>query len=130
MDVPLSPAVFSLRQYYKILIEEPSYLKLFCNSAMYTAAILVGQGLVIPLTAYALSRFEFRGKNALMVLIMMLMVLPFQVTMGAQRDYPAYPGADGYALGGYPAHDLFTVLYFSAAPVYGGAAQRGCWRQE
>ena len=81
MDVPLSPAVFSLRQYYKILIEEPSYLKLFCNSAMYTAAILVGQGLVIPLTAYALSRFEFRGKNALMVLIMMLMVLPFQVTM-------------------------------------------------
>lgn len=48
---------------------------------MYTAAILVGQGLVIPLTAYALSRFEFRGKNALMVLIMMLMVLPFQVTM-------------------------------------------------
>ena len=81
MDIPLSPAVFSLRQYYKILIEEPSYLKLFCNSAMYTAAILVGQGLVIPLTAYALSRFEFRGKNALMVLIMMLMVLPFQVTM-------------------------------------------------
>ena len=81
MDVPLSPAVFSLRQYYKILIEEPSYLQLFCNSVTYTAAILAGQGLVIPLTAYALSRFEFRGKNALMVLIMMLMVLPFQVTM-------------------------------------------------
>ena len=81
MDVPLSPAVFSLRQYYKILIEEPSYLQLFCNSVMYTAAILVGQGLVIPLTAYALSRFEFRGKNFLTVLIMMLMVLPFQVTM-------------------------------------------------
>ena len=81
MDVPLSPAVFSLRQYYKILIEEPSYLQLFCNSVMYTAAILVGQGLVIPLTAYALSRFEFRGKNFLTVLIMMLMVLPCQVTM-------------------------------------------------
>lgn len=81
MDVPLSPAVFSLRQYYKILIEEPSYLQLFCNSVMYTAAILAGQGLVIPLTAYALSRFEFHGKNVLMVLIMMLMVLPFQVTM-------------------------------------------------
>ena len=81
MDVPLSPAVFSLRQYYKILIGGRSYLQLFCNSVMYTAAILVGQGLVIPLTAYALSRFEFRGKNFLTVLIMMLMVLPFQVTM-------------------------------------------------
>ena len=42
---------------------------------MYTAAILVGQGLVRR-TAYALSRFEFRGKNFLTVLIMMLMVLP------------------------------------------------------
>ncbi len=81
MDVPLSPAVFSLRQYYKILIEDPTYLKLFCNSVMYAAAILTGQALIIPLTAYALSRFEFRGKNVLTVLIMMLMVLPFQVTM-------------------------------------------------
>ena len=44
MDVPLSPAVFSLRQYYKILIEEPSYLQLFCNSVMYTAGHSGGAG--------------------------------------------------------------------------------------
>ena len=81
MDVPLSPAVFSLRQYYKILIEDPKYLQLFCNSAMYAGAILLGQALVIPLTAYALSRFVFHGRNLLTVLVMMLMVLPFQVTM-------------------------------------------------
>ena len=36
LDVLYSPAMFSLRQYYKIFIEEPSYLKLFCNSMMYT----------------------------------------------------------------------------------------------
>ncbi len=29
LDVLYSPAMFSLRQYYKIFIEEPSYLKLF-----------------------------------------------------------------------------------------------------
>lgn len=81
LDVLVSPAMASVRQYYKILIEEPQYLKLFVNSAKYTAAILLGQAAVIPLMAYALSRFYFKGRDALFFGILMLMVLPFQVTM-------------------------------------------------
>ena len=81
MDILYSPAQFSLRQYYKILIEEPTYLQLFCNSAMYTGAILLGQALIIPLTSYCLSRFTFRGRDAIFFLILILMILPFQVTM-------------------------------------------------
>ena len=68
MDILFSPAQVSLRQYYTILIEEPQYLQLFCNSVLYAGAILVGQGFVIPLTAYALSRFQFRGRDALFFL--------------------------------------------------------------
>ncbi|MEG0740900.1 MAG: carbohydrate ABC transporter permease [Clostridia bacterium] len=81
MDILFSPAQVSLRQYYTILIEEPQYLKLFCNSALYGAAILLGQAFVIPMTAYALSRFAFRGRDALFFVVLMLMLLPFQVTM-------------------------------------------------
>ena len=81
MDVLISPKVASVRQYYKILIEEPQYLKLFVNSVVYTAAILLGQAAVVPLMAYALSRFQFKGRDALFFVILMLMVLPFQVTM-------------------------------------------------
>lgn len=81
MDILFSPAQVSLRQYYTILIEEPEYLKLFCNSAMYGAAILLGQALVIPLTAYALSRFIFRGRDLIFFIVLVLMILPFQVTM-------------------------------------------------
>lgn len=81
LDVLYSPAMFSLRQYYKIFIEEPSYLKLFCNSMMYTGAILVGQALIVPLTAYCLSRFQFHGRDLLFFCILVLMILPFQVTM-------------------------------------------------
>lgn len=81
LDVLYSPALFSLRQYYKIFIEEPSYLKLFCNSMMYTGAILVGQALIVPLTAYCLSRFQFHGRDLLFFCILVLMILPFQVTM-------------------------------------------------
>ena len=81
MDILLSPARVSLRQYYTVMIEKPSYLNLFVNSAKYTAAILLGQALVIPATAYALSRFKFHGRDALFFCILMLMLLPFQVTM-------------------------------------------------
>lgn len=81
MDILLSPAIVSLRQYYSLLIEKPIYLQLFVNSVFYTAVILLGQGLVIPMLAYALSRFKFFGRDAIFFSILMLMLLPFQVTM-------------------------------------------------
>ena len=81
MEIKLAPRVFSLSQYYNILIEDVSVLRLLCNSAMYTVAILLGQALVIPAMAYALSRFRFRGRAAIFFIVIMLMLLPFQVTM-------------------------------------------------
>jgi len=81
LGVLLSPQLVSVRQYYTILIEDPQYLKLFVNSVKYTAGILLGQAVVVPMMAYALSRFTFKGRDALFFGILMLMVLPFQVTM-------------------------------------------------
>ena len=81
MEITLSPNMFSLCQYYKILIEDMTILRYFVNSAMYTGAILLGQALFIPAMAYALSRFRFPGRDALFFVIIMLMLLPFQVTM-------------------------------------------------
>ena len=81
MDVKLSPNMFSLSQYYKILIQDTSVLKMFVNSAFYTVMILLGQAVVVPMMAYALSRFEFKGREVIFFMILMLMLLPFQVTM-------------------------------------------------
>lgn len=81
MDVKLSPQMFSLSQYYEILIRDTSILKMFCNSAFYTIMILLGQAAVIPMLAYALSRFKFPGRDAIFFGVIMLMLLPFQVTM-------------------------------------------------
>ena len=81
MEIKLSPNMFSLSQYYKILIEDMTILRYFVNSAMYTGAILLGQALFIPAMAYALSRFRFPGRDALFFVIILLMLLPFQVTM-------------------------------------------------
>lgn len=81
MEIKLAPRVFSLSQYYNILIEDVSVLRLLLNSAMYAGAILLGQALAIPLMAYGLSRFQFRGRDAIFFVVIMLMLLPFQVTM-------------------------------------------------
>ena len=81
MAVKLSPQVFSLDQYYEILIRDNSVLRMFVNSAFYTVMILLGQAAVIPMMAYGLSRFRFRGRDAMFFVIIMLMLLPFQVTM-------------------------------------------------
>lgn len=81
LPVLFSPAQVSLRQYYRILIEEPKYLQLFLNSVRYSVGVLLGQAVVVPMTAYGLSRFRFKGRDALFFLVLVLMLLPFQVTM-------------------------------------------------
>ncbi|MDO5299533.1 MAG: carbohydrate ABC transporter permease [Clostridia bacterium] len=81
MEIKLAPDMFSLSQYYNILIEDMTILRYFVNSAMYAAAILILQALIIPMMAYALSRFRFPGRDALFFVVIMLMLLPFQVTM-------------------------------------------------
>ena len=81
MPVLLSPSMASIRQYYTILIEQPMYLNLFVNSAGYTAAILLGQMAVIPMTAYALSRFRFYVRDLSFFFVLVLMILPFHFTM-------------------------------------------------
>ena len=81
MAIKLSPQIFSLSQYYEILIRDTSILRMFVNSVFYTMLILLGQAAVIPMMAYGLSRFRFKGRDAMFFAIIMLMLLPFQVTM-------------------------------------------------
>ena len=81
MQIKLAPDLFSLRQYYTVLIEDMTVLHYFVNSGINTLSILCLQALVAPMFAYALSRFRFPGRDALFFLVVVLMVLPFQVTM-------------------------------------------------
>jgi len=53
----------------------------FVNSAATSLGIMVGQVLTSLLAAYAFAAFEFRGRNALFMLFLGSMVVPFQVTM-------------------------------------------------
>ena len=81
MDTHLIPDMVSLRQYHQILIADNTVLRLFLNSALYTALILLGQAVVIPPMSFALSKFKFPGSGLIFFVIILLMLLPFQVTM-------------------------------------------------
>ena len=81
MEIRLIPRQASLQQYYQLLITDQSILHGFLNSVLYAAAIIAGQTLILPPLAYGLSCFRFRGRDAIAFSIVLLMVLPFQVTM-------------------------------------------------
>ena len=81
MQSHMIPNMVSLGQYYQILITDNTVLRLFVNSAMYAVLILLGQAVFIPALAFALSRFRFPGRNGIFFCIILLMLLPFQVTM-------------------------------------------------
>ena len=81
MDPHLSPHMLSFGQYEQILFKDNTILRYFLNSALYALAILLGQALVVPALAFGLSRFRFRGREAIFFAVVMLMLLPFQVTM-------------------------------------------------
>lgn len=81
MEVLLSPRTFSIGQYWSILIQDTAILRRFWLSIFYTASVLLGEAAVVPAMAYALSAFRFRGRNVIFFSLLMLMLLPFQVTM-------------------------------------------------
>ena len=76
MNLHLAPQMFSLSQYENILITDTSVLQMFVMSVFYTVMILLGQAIFIPMMAYALSRFKFRGRRIIFAGILLLMLLP------------------------------------------------------
>lgn len=81
MEIRLIPRQASLLQYWRLMITDQTILHYFLNSALYAVAIIGGQVLILPMLAYGLSCFQFRGRDTLAFGIVLLMVLPFQVTM-------------------------------------------------
>lgn len=71
----------TLAHYKKLLFYTPQFLVLFWNSVKIVGSILLGQLLVAVPGAWALGVYRFRGRKLLFSLYVILMLLPFQVTM-------------------------------------------------
>lgn len=77
----LFPQYPTLRAYVRLLLDSPEYFKAFWNSAILTAGVLAGQLLITVPAAWAFARFDFSLKSSIRFLYMLLLILPFQVTM-------------------------------------------------
>lgn len=81
MEAKIDLRMLSLDQYRYVLTEEAGILQYYRNSVFYAVIILTFQALIIPALAYALARFHFPGRDMLSFFMIMLLLLPFQVTM-------------------------------------------------
>ncbi|MDO7785894.1 carbohydrate ABC transporter permease [Desulforamulus aquiferis] len=77
----LIPDVVVLKQYYTVLIKKIQFLFMFWNSVLITFPIVIGQTIVSILAAYAFAKLKFKGRNFLFFLYIIVMLMPFQVTL-------------------------------------------------
>ena len=71
----------TFEHYGRLLFLTPSFFVLFWNSVKLVVCILAGQLLVGVPAAWAFAAYRVRGSQALFALYVVLMLLPFQVTM-------------------------------------------------
>ncbi len=80
-NFPLFPDIATLQGYVKLLFDAPDFLQMFWNSCIIVLPALLIQTVVGSMAAWAFARYDFPLKRALFMMYIVLMLLPFQVTM-------------------------------------------------
>jgi len=79
----LLPNRLTLKHVVELLLDTPTFFRVFWNSCLQVLPAVVGQVLIGAPAAWALSQLRFRGRNTVFRLYIVLMILPFQVTMAS-----------------------------------------------
>lgn len=72
---------FTLSYYYQVFLAQEQYLLRFWKSLRLCLCITAGQVVVSTLAGYGFAKCRFPGKNVLFFLLMVLMIMPLQVTL-------------------------------------------------
>lgn len=75
------PEKVTLQGYAEVFLLNPSYLSKFWSSMFISVMIVAGQTILSIISGYGLAKFRFIGKNIVVYLIIILMILPVQVTL-------------------------------------------------
>lgn len=81
IDFHIIPREFSLQGYIDVFLLTPSYLMKFWRSMLLSFAIMVGQVIISCLSGYGFAKFRFRFKNVVFYFMIILMMMPLQVTL-------------------------------------------------
>ena len=81
VNLKFIPDVVTFSQYYTVLFKSPEYLFKFWNSVIYVVPIVVLQLGVATLASYGFARFSGTLKNAIFFSYIIMMLMPYQVTL-------------------------------------------------
>lgn len=77
----LFPIFPTLKNVVGLLLDTPEFFQMFWNSVKITGGILAGQLVFGMPAAWGLARYSFKGKKIVYMLYIIMMMMPFQVTM-------------------------------------------------
>lgn len=77
----LIPKYPTVRSYVELLLDTPQFFVMFWNSVKIVFLTLVGQLLVGVIAAWGFARYKFPFKKILFTIYIVVMLMPFQVTM-------------------------------------------------
>lgn len=75
------PQYPTLQPYVELLLDTPQFFKMFWNSCIQVFPIILGQLIIAVPASWSFAYFNFKGKKIIFGLYILLMILPFQITM-------------------------------------------------
>lgn len=79
--ISLLPGEISFRQYFEVLLNQPSFLILLANSLKITLPVVAGNLVFSMLTAYGFTIWQWRYKEALFMAYIVVMLMPLQAVL-------------------------------------------------
>ena len=79
LDIDLGS--LSLDNYVMLFTDSGMYFRWFANSIFLTVVQVAGTLLVSSFVAYGFAMYDFKGKNALFISVLLLMTVPFEIMM-------------------------------------------------
>ncbi|MBM6838149.1 carbohydrate ABC transporter permease, partial [Clostridium saudiense] len=77
----LLPKYPTIRSYVELLLDTPQFFVMFWNSVKIVFLSIAGQLIVGIAAAWGFARYNFRFKKILFTIYIVVMLMPFQVTM-------------------------------------------------
>ena len=81
VNLKFIPDMVTFKQYATVLFKSPEYLMKFWNSVIYVVPIVVFQLLIASLASFGFARYRGKVKQLIFFLYIILMLMPYQVTL-------------------------------------------------
>ena len=98
VNLKFIPDMVTLSQYNTVLVKSPDYLFKFWNSVALVAPIVIFQIVIAAIAAYGFARYRGRVREVIFFMYIILMLMPYQVTLVPNYMISEWTGLKGHRL--------------------------------